>query len=127
VDDDISRCAGEKGRLFGRSARAGAAGATCWTAATTLPAPWAVLCARFWPSGLLAVECSIGFSERSLALVDPTAAVMVHLPRSYREDGNSWRPMASFDWSPTSNAPCVCYHDGTVEIFERAAQLALSS
>ena len=54
MDHRISGSAEEEGPLSGRSARAGAAGATHWTAATTLPAPLAILCARFWPSGVLA-------------------------------------------------------------------------
>src|ERR1039458_3176373 len=54
VGDDVSRCAGKKGRLFGRGARAGATGATDWTAGTTLPAPLAITGPPFWPSGVLA-------------------------------------------------------------------------
>jgi hypothetical protein len=54
VDAVISGSAEEKGPLFGRSARAGAASATYWTAATTLPAPLAVPGAPLWPSGVLA-------------------------------------------------------------------------
>jgi serine/threonine protein kinase len=72
---------------------------------------------------VLAVECSIGFSERSIALIDPTAGVMVQLPRSYRKDESSWRRMTSFDWSPSSQGLCVCYEDGTLEIFECGAAL----
>jgi hypothetical protein len=43
------RLCGEKGPLFGCSAKAGATGATYWTATTTLPAPLTVLCAHFGP------------------------------------------------------------------------------
>ena len=65
VGDDISRCAGKKGRLFGRGARAGATGATDWTAGTTLPAPLAVTGSPFWPSGVLALhtECRMKYEE----------------------------------------------------------------
>jgi serine/threonine protein kinase len=73
---------------------------------------------------VLAVECSIGFSEKSLALIDPTVGAMVHLPRSFREGGESWRSMISFDWSPSSKGLCVCYEDGMVEIFQCGEPLA---
>jgi len=69
---------------------------------------------------ILAVECTHGFSEKSLALIDPLAGAMAYLPRSYAEDGDSWYRMSSFDWSPSGKALCVSYEDGTVQIFERA-------
>jgi hypothetical protein len=70
VEDGISGCAGQKCPLFGHTAGAGTADATCCTAATMLPAALTILCARFWPSGLLAP--SVGPSE-------PTTLRAIHV------------------------------------------------
>ena len=70
MDARISGCAGENYPLFGHIGRAGTAGATCFTAAMRLLAAWAILCARFWPSGLLAP--AVGPRE-------PTSSCTIHV------------------------------------------------